>query len=315
MRGYILRRLLLFFPSLALLTFGAYALVNLAPGNPAETYLQQRLGHEPTAEQVAQQEQAWGLDAPLAVRYERWLGGMVTGDFGRSFFSDEAVLPEIARRAVRTLRLALPAAAIAVLGGLSLGVAGAASRDSPLDHSLRILSLMGASLPSFWVGLLLIELFSVEVHLLPAVGQGGLRSEVLPVVTLALGPMATLARVMRASLLEVLGQEYVRTARSKGLSQLAVLARHAVPNALAVVVTLAGSITGGLMLGAVIVEEVFAWPGIGQLTVSAIFDRDYPVLQGVIFLAGVVFLVVNLVVDLAYAMLDPTIRVGASTRG
>jgi peptide/nickel transport system permease protein len=307
---YALRRVLLFVPSLFLLSLATYGLTTLAPGNPVETYLFQRLGQEPTAAQVIQQERRWGLDAPFAIRYEHWLGGVMTGNLGTSFFTGEPVVTEIGHRLPTTLRLALPAAALALLGGVALGSVAALWRDSPLDHLVRVMSLTGASFPSFWVGLLLIEVFAVRLRVLPAVGEAGVASMVLPVLTLALGPMAVLSRVMRASLLEVLGEDFVRTARAKGLSTPAVVIRHALPNALAVVVTLAGSITGGLMLGTVIVEEIFAWPGVGQLTITAIFDRDYPLIQGLILLAGTVFLVVNLAVDLVYPLLDPRVRLG-----
>lgn len=310
MRRYVLLRLALFFPSLLLLSLATYGLTTLAPGNPVETYLFQRLGQEPTAAQVMQQERKWGLEGSFPTRYAHWLGDVATGNLGDSYFTGEPVLSELEKRLPTTLRLALPAAGLVVLGGICLGLAAGLRRDSWADHLIRLLSLIGASSPSFWVGLLLVELFSVRLGLLPAVGEAGWRSMILPVVTLALGPMALLSRVMRGSLLEVLGADFVRTASAKGLTRARVVIRHALPNALAVVVTVAGSITGGLMLGSVIVEEIFAWPGVGQLTITAIFDRDYPVIQGVILLGGVIFLLVNLVVDVSYPLLDPRVGLG-----
>lgn len=311
---YSCRRLALLVPTLLLLSAISFSLVNLAPGDPAQVYLEQHLGHQPTQHQVDQLRHRWGLDAPFVVRYGRWVGDALQGNLGTSLYTGDPVVSDIAARLPRTLSLALPAGLLAILLGIPAGVASALRRGKPSDHLLRLFAIGGASFPSFLVGLALIDLFAVRLRLLPAIGQGGPASYVLPVVTLGLHPAAVLCRLTRASYLETMGQDYMRTARAKGLRGRAVVLRHGLPNALIVVVTALGTIVAGLMLGAVVVETVFGWAGLGQLSLDAIYNRDYPVVQGLIVLAGTVFLLANLAVDTSYQLLDPRVRLGARQR-
>ncbi|MGH9122221.1 MAG: ABC transporter permease, partial [Acidimicrobiales bacterium] len=301
-------------PTLLALSFISYTLINLAPGDPAQVYLEQHLGVTPTPGEVTHLRHQWGLEHPLLVRYGDWLGDAVQGNLGRSFYTGNSVVSDIGSRVTRTLSLAIPAALLAILLGIPAGVVAAVRRGKLADHLIRLGALGGASFPSFLVGLAFIDIFAVRFHFFPAIGQGGLSSYVLPVVTLSLGPAAILCRLMRASYLETISQDYIRTARAKGLRKWRVIIRHALPNASIVVITALGTIVAGLMLGAVVVETVFGWAGLGQLTIEAIYDRDYPIVQGLMVLAGSVFLLANLAVDVSYHLIDPRVRLGARAR-
>lgn len=308
MRRYAARRLasaLLALLGVSVLTFG---LGVLAPGEPAEVVLSRSLGQPPTDAQLAEMRRELGTDRSLPVQYLDWLGGAVQGDFGNSWLRGIKVQEALGERVPRTAVLALTAAALSVLIGIPIGVLAATRRNSGLDHVSRVGALFGASLPSFFVAYVLIWLFAVRSRTLPVFGFGSAAHLVLPAVTLALGPAAVLARLTRSAVLEVLGEDFVRTARSKGARATAVLFRHALRNALVPVVTVAGLSVGHLLGGSLVVEYVFAWPGMGELAVSAIHDRDYPLVQGFVLFAAAVYLVVNLVVDLSYARLDPRVR-------
>ncbi len=303
-----MRRLVSLVPVWLAISFVAFGLANLTPGDPARLALQRDLGRQPTAAEVARARQDLGLDDPFAVRYLRWLGGAVTGDFGASYRTGESVAAALLDRFPYTLQIAALGLAGAVSVALPLGVLGAVWRNSPLDHLSRVLALLGAAMPSYWVAYLLIFFFAVRLGVLPVAGRGTWQHLVLPSVTLGLAASASLMRLTRSEMLEVLGQDFVRTGRAKGLGPRAVVVGHALRNALIPVLTVAGMRFAGLLGGAVIVETIFAWPGIGKFVLDSIFDRDYPVIQGFVIFMGTIFLLVNLIVDLGYAVLDPRIR-------
>ena len=313
MRRYLLRRLVALVPIWLLISFFAFLLASLAPGDPAEVLLRRQSDQAPSAEEVARVRHELGLDDPFPVRYVRWVGAALHGDLGRSYRTREPVLDELASRFVVTAQLAVPALLLSLLIALPVGVAAAVRHNSLVDHGSRLASLLGASMPSFWLGYVLIIVFAVHWQLFPVAGRGGWQHLVLPASTLALGAGASLARLTRASLLDVLGEDYVRTGRAKGLRERAVVVRHALRNSLIPVVTVAGLRFGHLLGGAAIVETVFAWPGLGKFVVDSIYDRDYPVIQGFVLFTGTVFLLVNLAVDLLYVRLDPKVRLAGAT--
>lgn len=312
MARYLLRRLLYLLPVWLGISFVAFALSNLTPGDPARLMLQRQLARQPTAEEVARARLDLGLDAPFAVRYVRWLGDAVTGDLGESYRTGEPVLTALLTRFPVTLQIAVLGVFGALAVALPLGVLAAVWRNSPVDHVSRVLALLGASMPNYWVAYLLILLFAVQLRVLPVAGRGTWQHMVLPSVTLGLAASASLMRLTRSEMLEALGQDFVRTGRAKGLRPATVVVGHALRNAMIPVVTVAGLRFAGLLGGAVIVETIFAWPGIGKFVVDSIFDRDYPVIQGFVVFMGSVFLLINLAVDLSYAWLDPRVRLGGS---
>jgi len=247
------------------------------------------------------------LDEPLPLRYGRWLFGAVSGDLGESYRNGEPVLTALARRFPRTLSIALLGLGLALLVAVPLGIVSAVRQGSSLDHTARIGTLLLGSLPSYWLGYLLILLFAVALGILPVAGWGTPKHLVLPALTLALGIGASLSRFTRATILEELAQGYVRTALAKGMGEWSITIRHCLRNALVGLITVTALRFGHLLGGAVIVETVFAIPGIGSLAVDAIFDRDYPVIQGFVLFTGTIFLLLNLFSDLAYTWLDPRI--------
>ncbi len=305
--AYVVRRSLLIIPTLLGITFLTFALATVAPGNPADTLIRRLESRPPLPGELAEVEKELGLDRPFLAQYVTWVGKAVTGELGTSFSTRAPVAEELGRRIPKTLQLALPAAIVAVLIALPVGTVCALRRNRALDQVVRVVSLAGASLPSFWLALLLILVFAVNLSLLPVAGRGGPETYVLPVLTLALEPAAVLARFTRSNMLETLGEDYVRTARSKGLRERAVVAHHAMRNAVIPAVTYFGSRLAGLVTGAVIVETIFVWPGVGKLSLDAIQQRDYPMIQGFILYAGATFAAVNLLVDLAYGVIDPRI--------
>ncbi len=308
MTRYLLRRLIYLIPVWLGISFVAFGLANLTPGDPARLMLQRDLGRQPTGEEVAQARDELRLDAPILVRYVRWLGNAVTGDLGTSYLTGEPVMGALLDRFPNTLQIAALGLALAILVALPLGMMAAVWRNSPIDHLSRVLALFSAAMPSYWVAYLLILTFAVRWKVLPVAGQGTWRHLVLPSMTLGLASIASLMRLTRSEMLEVLGQDYIRTGRAKGLSARAVIVGHALRNALIPVLTVAGLRFAGLLGGAVIVETIFAWPGIGKFVLDSIFDRDYPVIQGFVIFMGSVFLAINLIVDLSYGMLDPRVR-------
>lgn len=295
---------------LSLLTF---ALGPLAPGDPAEVVLERSLGQPPTQEQIHEQRRELGLDRPLAAQYASWLGHALTGDLGRSWIRGVPVVDELRERAPRTAALALAGAGLALAIGIPAGVVAATRRRGWADHLARAGALVGASFPSYFMAYVLIIAFAVRLDVLPVFGFGTPAHLVLPAITLALGPAATLSRLTRSAVLEVLGEDYVRTARAKGIRPRVVLARHVLRNAVVPILTVAGLSVGHLLGGSLIVEFVFAWPGLGSLAVDAIRARDYPLVQGVVLLAGATYVVVNFLVDMAHARLDPRVRLEAGS--
>jgi len=293
--------------TLSMITFG---LGVLAPGDPAEVVLEHRLNQPPPKEQVDAQRRLMGLDRPLPAQYLRWLSKAAQGDLGNSWLRGLRVSDALRERIPRTAALAAVAAAISVLIGVPVGMLAAVRRNSLADHVCRIAALVGASVPSYFTAYVLILVFAVGFRAFPVFGFGSVANLVLPAVTLALGPAAVLARLTRSTVLEVLGEDYIRTARAKGARQSTVLAAHALRNSLIPILTVIGLSLGHLLGGSLIVEYVFAWPGMGELAISAIQARDYPLIQGFVLFAGAVYVVVNFSVDLGYAWLDPRIRVG-----
>ncbi len=306
--AYVVRRSLLIIPTLLGITFLTFALATVAPGNPADTLIRRLESRPPLPGELAEVEKELGLDRPFVAQYVTWVGAAATGELGTSFSTRAPVAEELGRRIPYSLQLALPAAIVAVLIAVPVGTVCALRRNRAIDQFVRVVSLAGASLPSFWLALLLILVFAVNMSLLPVAGRGGAETYVLPVLTLALEPAAVLARFTRSNMLETLGEDYVRTARSKGLRERTVVARHAMRNAVIPAVTYFGSRLAGLATGAVIVETIFVWPGVGRLAVDAVGERDYPMIQGIVLFVGVTFAVLNLLVDLSYGLIDPRIR-------
>ena len=308
---YVRRRLAVLVPTLLGMSFLVFAVASLTPGDPAEEYAQRVRDRPPTVEEVQRARHELRLDRPFVVQYGAWVGHALRGDLGRSFFTRHSVAAEIRHRIPITLQLAVPAALLSLVIALTAGTVSAFYRNRPVDQVVRLVSLAGASMPSFWLALLLIIGFSVRLRIFPVAGrQAGLSSFVLPVVALSLPSAAVLSRFVRSTLLEVLGEDYVRSARAKGAGEVVVLARHALRNSLVPVVTAFGTSLGHLLAGTVVIESIFAWPGLGTLTLDAIHHRDYPMLQAFILFSGLVVIAVNLVVDLSYAVIDPRIRPG-----
>ncbi|WP_295886747.1 nickel ABC transporter permease [uncultured Thiohalocapsa sp.] len=280
-----------------------FLLIHLVPGDPVEAML----GERAQAADRAALRAALGLDLPLWEQYQRYLVGLLHLDLGVSFLDQRPVVTILGERLPATLRLALAALGIAVVIALPLGVLAARWRGTAVDSAAMSLSLVGISVPNFWLGPLLILVFSLWLGWTPVSGDEAPTSIVLPAITLGTALAAILARMVRASMLEVLGEDYVRTARAKGLGETAVLWRHALRNAWLPVLTVIGLQLGGLLAGAVITETVFAWPGIGSLLVDAIKARDFPVVQGCVLLISLAYVLVNTLTDLAYAWIDPRI--------
>jgi ABC-type dipeptide/oligopeptide/nickel transport system permease component len=306
-RRFVLRRVLLMIPTLlgiSLLTFG---LSNATPGDPGFVAAERELGRPPTGAELAAVRKDLDLDRPLVAQYLHWVTRAARGDLGISYASRRPVRVELFHRIPFTLELALPALGLAVLVAIPAGMLSALRRNGAIDQATRLASLAGACMPSFWLALLLIILFSVRLSVLPVAGRGGLDHLVLPTVTLAMAPMAILARYTRSTMLEALSSEYVVTARAKGAPERRVIARHVLRNSLVPIVTSVGTQLGFLLAGATVIETIFVWPGVGKLLVDAITGRDYPMVEGFVLYAGAAFVVLNLLVDVLYAAIDPRI--------
>jgi peptide/nickel transport system permease protein len=313
-KRYLARRLLLLVPVLAGVSVIIFMVLHLSPGDPVEIML----GSQATQEDRLRLRADLGLDQPLPVQYVRWLGHVVRGDLGRSLWMRRPVLGEVLLRFKATLILAGSALLLSTTIGLALGVASATRPNSLVDRLSAMASLFGASMPSFWLGIVLMVVFALQLGWLPASGMyapyggGDLRDLLahllLPAVTLAAASVTIIARLTRATLLEVLGQDYIRTARAKGVRERAVVLRHGLENALIPIVTVIGVQAGYLLGGAVLTETVFAWPGVGTLMVQGILARDFPLVQGCVLVVALSFVLINLAVDLLYAWLDPRIH-------
>jgi peptide/nickel transport system permease protein len=291
-------------PALLLVTVLVFTVVRLIPGDPARILA----GDFATDQTVAELRQRWRLDRPLPVQYAAYVAGLARGDLGRSTATSLPVAGELGERFLRTLLLAGAAILVATSVGVTLGILSATHRASLLDFAATTLALAGVSTPIFWSGLILILLFSVELPWLPAGGTGSFAHLILPAVSLGLFGAGVIARQTRSSMLETLGEDFVRTARAKGLTERIVVYKHALKNALIPVVTVLADQFGRMLGGAILTETVFSWPGMGRYLIEAIAMRDYPVIQGIILVFATSFLVVNLLLDISYALLDPRVQ-------
>ncbi len=305
MLTYIRRRILLSVPVVLGVSAVVFSIVHLLPGDPVLAIVS---GANATPEQVAELRAQLRLEDPLVLQYVRFLGRAAVGDFGRSIFTRRPVIDEIADQLPSTLQLAGTAILVAAAVGLALGVVAAVRHNTWVDRLAMLVALGGVSMPSFWLGLLLILVFALELGWLPATGQGGWSRLVLPAATIGLNYAAVIARLVRSSLLEVLGNNYIVTARAKGMAERPIVLKHALGNALIPVATIVGVQLGNLLAGTIVVETVFSRQGMGRLAVTAVLDKDYPLIQGVVLVSALGYVLVNLVVDLSYSLLDPRIR-------
>jgi len=312
MKTYIFRRLIALIPTLLIVATIGFLLIHLTPGDPAVVML----GEEATEEQVDMLRQQLGLDLPVPIQFGRWLGRLVQGDLGQSIFLKRPVTTAIFERLECTLLLTMYGLGIAIVLGIVMGILAAVKHNTVVDQSLMMVALLGVSMPSFWLGLNLILLFALRWRMFPAasytpVAQGwnlALRSLTLPAFTLGFVSAAPIARMVRSSMLQVLNQDYIRTARSKGLRERTVIVAHAFRNALIPTVTIIGMTVGGLIGGAMVIEQVFALPGVGRLVLSSIARRDYPVIQGILIFFSSIYVFVNLIVDIIYVYIDPRVK-------
>ena len=305
MARYALSRLLATIPTLIALTLLVFLMLQLIPGDPAEIFLGEQRS---TPELLEQVRQDMGLDRPLYEQYLSYMGGVARGNLGESLFNKQPVLEQILDALPYTLTLALSALLISTVLGLTLGIVSALKHNTWVDSLAMGFALLGVSMPVFWLGLLLILVFSVNLKWFPPMGQGSLDRLVLPALTLGLLSSATLARLVRSSMLDVLADDYIRTARAKGLRERSVVLRHALRNALIPAVTVMGLQFGGLLSGAVITETIFARVGLGKMYVESILNKDITMIQGLTLVLAIMIISINILVDLSYAMLDPRIR-------
>lgn len=304
MSKYILRRLLLLIPVIIGVTFLVFTIMYFTPGDPAKLIL----GESAQPAQVEALREEMGLNDPFIVQYFRFITKAITGDFGRSYSTNRPVFDEVFSRFPATLKLTAAAMLIAIAIGIPVGIISATKQYSALDSISMIGALIGVSMPVFWLGLMLILVFSVNLRLLPSSGSETLKHLILPAFSLGVGSAAIITRMTRSSMLEVIRQDYIRTARSKGVAEKKVINKHALKNALIPVVTVVGLQFGGLLGGAVLTESVFSWPGVGRLMVDAIRQKDSPMVLASVVFISVTFSFVNLLVDLLYAFIDPRIK-------
>jgi ABC-type dipeptide/oligopeptide/nickel transport system permease component len=301
----ILQRIAYTLPAIWLILTTVFLLIHIVPGDPVV----QMLGENARAEDLAQLRHALGLDAPIGTQYLRYLKGLFRGNWGNSFHFGSSVSAIVFQHFPATLELALAGLFVCLIIAIPAGVYSAARQGSAADHATSVFTLLGLSLPNFALGPLLILVFSIEIGWLPVSGRGGLDHLVLPAFTLGAALAAILTRMVRAAMIEELSSDYVRTARAKGLSERRVLFRHALPNAMIPIITIVGLQFGALLAGTIVTETIFSWPGIGRLAVQAITERDYPLLQGCILVIALSCVLVNLLTDLIYAVIDPRVRV------
>ncbi len=302
---YILRRIFAAVPTVFLITILAFSMLHLVPGDPAEIFLGE---NRSTPELLAQVRADMGLDRPLHVQYLSFVTDALQGDLGESLNNGRSIVREIRERFPPTLELTLAALAIAIVLGIGLGIVSALHHNTWIDSAAMVFALVGVSMPVFWSSLLLIFVFSVRLQWFPAIGEGGLERLVLPAFALGMLSSATLARLVRSSMLEVLGQDYIRTAVAKGVLPRTVTFRHALKNALIPTITVIGIQFGQLLSGTVITETIFARIGIGRYYVESLLNKDFPVVQALTLMIAVLYVVINLLVDISYSFIDPRIR-------
>ncbi|HLU37512.1 MAG TPA: nickel ABC transporter permease [Thermomicrobiales bacterium] len=303
---YFLYRLAAVIPVLFGVSIAVFVMVRLVPGDPVQLmFTNQPL---PSPERLEEIRHQLGLDLPIWKQYLNYLTGVLQGDFGQSIRSRQPVFEEIVQRLPNTLRLTFASLAVAITVGILAGVLSAVYKGRWIDKVSMVVSILGISIPGFWFGLMIMLLFGVRLEWLPVSGATSWKHLVMPAITLGLISSAIIARLTRASMLDALGQDYVRTARAKGLRGSTVVTRHALRNAFIPVVTIIGLQIGGLLSGAFIIETVFAYPGVGQLAVTALQARDFPVIQGIVLMVAAIYVCVNLLADLVYGFLDPRIQ-------
>ena len=305
--GFIVRRTISAVPVVIAVSFIVFGMIFLA-GDPAVLMMPP----EATVEDIAAFRHAYGFDDPFIVQYGRFLGKALRGDLGKSLRYNESALELVLQRLPATLQLSGFSMLFATLIALPLGILSALRRNSWADYVASVFAVIGQSMPNYWLGFLLVYLIAVKWHLLPTSGGPGLEFVILPAVTIAMAVMALITRMVRSTMLEVLSEDYVRTARAKGLRESAVILGHALRNALLPVITIVALQFGHILGGAVVVETIFAWPGLGLLTINAIYGRDYPVVQASVFFLSISFVLINLIVDISYQLLDPRVRQGSS---
>jgi len=304
MYKYVLKRLLYLIPVILGVTFLVFTIMYFTPGDPAQIIL----GESARAEDVAKLRTEMGLDDNFLVQYLRFVKDGVKGDFGRSYATNKPVFDEILSRFPSTLKLTIAGMIVAVVIAIPIGIISATKQYSIMDNLTMVFALLGVSMPNFWLGLMLILLFSVNLGWLPSGGNAGFASLVLPAITLGTGVAGIITRMTRSSMLEVVRQDYIRTARAKGVKENKVINRHALKNALIPIVTIIGLQFGNLLGGAVLTETIFSWPGVGRFMVDAIKTRDTPAVLGSVVFLSVAFSIVNLFVDILYGYLDPRIK-------
>lgn len=309
MQAIIIHRVLQIIPVLIGISIITFLLIALAPGDPAEISMRAILDTDsPSQEAVSLMRAEMGLDQPLHIRYFIWLSKAVQGDLGYSMLSHKSTLDEILHALPTTLFLSILAMGISIIIAIPLGIAAAIKQNGIIDHISRMLSVLGNSIPEFFLAIVLLLVFAIHFRIFPVAGSGGIQYFILPAIILSIGLIAITTRIMRTSMVEVLEQNYIQTARSKGLDRTTVISRHAFKNALLPVLTYMGTQFGWLFGGAVIVESIFALPGLGRLTVSSVVARDILVVQGCMLTFAIIFVVINLGVDLSYIYLNPAIR-------
>jgi peptide/nickel transport system permease protein len=318
---YLRRRAITTIPVLVGVSLAVFMMLHFLPGDPVLMMLTEHRGAAAPTHAGSVSDEAYetmkrqlGLDQPLPVQFARFLGGVVRGDLGKSFRSGEQVSTLILNNLPHTIQLAATSLGLAVLIGMTLGIVAGMNRGGWLDGAAMTLAVTGVSMPSFWLGIVLLLIFSLHLGWLPAVGMAsGPQSLILPSIALGFSAAAIIARLVRSSLVDVLNRDYVRTARAKGLVERVVILRHALKNALIPVVTILGLQFGNLLGGAVVIETVFARPGVGQMAVRAIMEKDFPIVQGIVLVTAVAYVAANFLVDVSYAWLDPRVRFGGTS--
>jgi peptide/nickel transport system permease protein len=308
MRRMIARRFLWGIFVMLVASIASFTLLYFAPGNPAENILRMRTGEEPSYEAIEMFMLRNNLGAPLLTQVTQWLYMALKFDFGTSINTSEPVVEEFFYRFAATVQLAIVSFVIASFIALTLGVASAANRNGPMDKICRFFALLGMSVPDFWIGLMMMIIFSRMLNLLPSFGYGSVRNMIMPVATLSISQTALMMRIIRTSVLDSLSQDFIVTARGNGLSKRTIMWRYALRHSLGPIVTAMGSQLGHLLTGTVVVETVFSWPGIGKFLVDAVYARDYPVIQGFVLIIALIFVIINLLTDILYAYIDPRIR-------